>query len=59
MGCAIGGLQKCAKFIRFGDTFGGCWLLLILLNFKFVVVHLNFAHICAHIMPEFLLKIRP
>ena len=27
--CAIGGLPKCAKFIRIGDTFQGCWLLLI------------------------------
>ena len=26
--CAIGGLPKCAKFIRIGDTFLGCWLLL-------------------------------
>ena len=30
-GCAIGGLPKCPKFIRIGDTFGGCWLLLILM----------------------------
>ena len=28
---AIGGLPKCPKFIRSGDTFGGCWLLLILM----------------------------
>ena len=28
---AIGGLPKCPKFIRIGDTFGGCWLLLILM----------------------------
>ena len=31
MVCAIGGLPKCAKFIRIGDTFQGCWLLLILM----------------------------
>ena len=30
-GSAIGGLPKCPKFIRIGDTFGGCWLLLILM----------------------------
>ena len=29
--CAIGGLQKCPKFIRSGHTFQGCWLLLILM----------------------------
>ena len=28
---AIGGLPKCAKFIRSGHTFQGCWLLLILM----------------------------
>ena len=28
--CAIGGLPKCAKFGCSGHTFGGCWLLLIL-----------------------------
>ena len=27
----IGGLPKCYKFIRRGHTFGGCWLLLILM----------------------------
>ena len=27
IGCAIGGLQKCPKFIRSGDTFGGNGLL--------------------------------
>ena len=26
---AIGGLQKCPKFIRSGHTFQGCWVLLI------------------------------
>ena len=31
MECAIGGLQKCAKFGCSGHTFGGCWLLLILM----------------------------
>ena len=31
MVCAIGGLHKCPKFICIGDTFGGCWLLLILM----------------------------
>ena len=31
MECPIGGLPKCPKFIRIGDTFGGCWLLLILM----------------------------
>ena len=31
MVCAIGGLHKCPTFIRIGDTFGGCWLLLILM----------------------------
>ena len=31
MVCPIGGLQKCAKFGCSGDTFGGCWLLLILM----------------------------
>ena len=30
-GSAMGGLLKCPKFIRIGDTFGGCWLLLILM----------------------------
>ena len=35
MECAIGGLQKCAKFIRSGDTFGGCWLLLILMMLQY------------------------
>ena len=29
--CAIGGLQKSGKFGCSGDTFGGCWLLLILM----------------------------
>ena len=24
--CAIGGLLKCAKFIRSGHTFQGCWV---------------------------------
>ena len=24
---AIGGLPKCPKFIRSGDTFGGCWVI--------------------------------
>ena len=28
MVCAIGGLQKCPKFIRIGDTFGGCWVII-------------------------------
>ena len=28
---AIGGLPKCAKFTCSGDTFQGCWLLLILM----------------------------
>ena len=32
MECAIGGLQKCPKFGCSGDTFGGCWLLLILMQ---------------------------
>ena len=27
----IGGPPKCPKFIRRGHTFGGCWLLLILM----------------------------
>ena len=31
MECATGGLQKCPKFGCSGDTFGGCWLLLILM----------------------------
>ena len=30
MVCAYGGLPKCAKFTCSGDTFGGCWLLLII-----------------------------
>ena len=34
--CAIGGLPKCAKFGCSGHTFGGCWLLLILM-----MVHLK------------------
>ena len=29
--CAIGGLQKSGKFGCSGDTFGGCWLLLVLM----------------------------
>ena len=29
--CAIGGLQKSGKFTCSGDTFQGCWLLLILM----------------------------
>ena len=29
--CAIGGLPKCPKFTCSGDTFQGCWLLLILM----------------------------
>ena len=33
--CAIGGLQKSGKFIRTGHTFGGCWLLLILMMFQY------------------------
>ena len=24
---AMGGLPKCPKFIRIGDTFGGCWVI--------------------------------
>ena len=35
MVCAIGGLPKCAKFTCSGDTFGGCWLLLILMMFHY------------------------
>ena len=35
---AIGGLPKCPKFIRSGDTFGGCWLLLILMIFHYTKV---------------------
>ena len=35
MVCAIGGLQKCPKFISSGHTFGGCWLLLILMMFHY------------------------
>merc|ERR1719458_867224 len=31
MVCAIGGLQKSGKFTCSGDTFQGCWLLLILM----------------------------
>ena len=31
MECTIGGLQKCPKFGCSGHTFGGCWLLLILM----------------------------
>ena len=31
MVCPIGDLPKCPKFICIGDTFGGCWLLLILM----------------------------
>ena len=34
MVCAIGGLQKCAKFGCSGHTFQGCWLLLILMMFQ-------------------------
>ena len=29
--CAIGGLQKSGKFGCSGDTFGGCWLLFVLM----------------------------
>ena len=32
---AIGGLPKCAKFTCSGHTFGGCWLLLILMMFHY------------------------
>ena len=35
MVCPIGGLQKCPKFGCSGDTFGGCWLLLILMMFHY------------------------
>ena len=45
MVCAIGGLQKCPKFIRIGDTFQGCWLLLILMKVptqKLVTLHCCF-----------------
>ena len=35
MVCPIGGLPKCRKSIRSGDTFGGCWLLLILMMFQY------------------------
>ena len=35
MVCAIGGLQKSGKFGCSGDTFGGCWLLLILMMFHY------------------------
>ena len=28
-GSAMGGLLKCPKFICIGDTFGGCWFLLM------------------------------
>ena len=48
---AIGGLPKCPKFIRIGDTSGGCWLLLITMTAStqkyvqydhiFIVVHIN------------------
>ena len=31
MVCPIGGLPKCPKFGCSGHTFGGCWLLLILM----------------------------
>ena len=31
MGWAIWGLPKCRKFTCLGHTFGGCWLLLILM----------------------------
>ena len=31
-GCAVGGLPKCPKFGCSGDTFQGCWLLLILVR---------------------------
>ena len=33
IGFAIGGLQKCPKSIRSGHTFGGWWLLWILMIF--------------------------
>ena len=33
--CSIGGLQKSGKSIRIGDTFQGCWLLLILMMFHY------------------------
>ena len=32
MECPIGGLPKCPKFGCTGDTFQGCWLLLILVR---------------------------
>ena len=32
---AIGGLPKCRKFTCCGDTFGGSWLLLILMMFHY------------------------
>ena len=43
MVCAIGGLPKCAKFTCSGDTFQGCWLLLILMIVTKVlsVQHIN------------------
>ena len=58
--CAIGGLHKCAKFGCSGDTFGGCWLLLILMMFHccFYLIHSN-ASSCTllHILRIFAISI--
>ena len=46
--CAIGGLQKCAKFGCSGDTFGGCGLLLMLMMFQYkrmVILSYNHCHV--------------
>ena len=47
MVCPIGGLPKCPKFGCSGDTFGGCWLLLILTLQKYVDhTLLNISMVC-------------
>ena len=47
--CSIGGLQKSGKFIRTGHTFGGCWLLLILMMFQYKsMVSCSYNHCDVH-----------
>ena len=49
MVCAIGGLQKSGKFTCSGDTFQGCWLLLILMMFQYKsMVSSSYNHCCIH-----------